>query len=676
MRARNIGSVVYPCGADSISLRLRQFTSRITQHLITNAYLKQEIHLAEVGRALSNFLEDQLSPANLGLSQGARIHLDHFRSFLHSYYIEKFNYWPPVRSTFPKPLYRAMYFDFRNLYDLLVDLESTDSLQDQRPASGGICVLQNVQAFDKRHKYLPLPHPLPLLPDNVDDQLKRQSQLSIFASRLGAKQAKSERYMAVKTALSDATNSSNASLMSSKIVKAYLGFERAWIRKHEEKVSVRDARKVRWLLIYGCLQMLAAALRAPKEVKDVDSPTYALCCLVPSALPWTADTKALIGPHEPSINFPASVGRSDMEKALPATPELSIHPDCETDDYFSSAHAGKVVPFRERPMTSAGTKATLSSTKISSSRSATNLIRNASVRSIKRLSFVSRRNSIVKPTTANFCEILVHGYGNGLNKTILDPPKIRTSYSWDEPVTPYEITVSPQSPAQDKLDQDLDAIVMPLRIKPKPTPLVIHEADIPEEKPLRHLEHFNNYTGSDVLSDDALVVSSSETGSESRTPPESSRSTSPTSGSSQEELPTLIHSGVTRNSSVTTSSATLSPLTPVDQDIDREIEAPIIRRSMSLDRFVLENTANNDAQHILAYSLHSSTEVKDDKGNEVSVHDTIGLSLSKNIRRKRESIRMSLMRTSKPKGEWRRSLGHLSLSNGDTIEALAESMPA
>ncbi|KAK3065210.1 hypothetical protein LTS18_005996 [Coniosporium uncinatum] len=58
------------------------------------------------------------------------------------------------------------------------------------------------------------------------------------------------------------------------------------------------------------------------------------------------------------------------------------------------------------------------------------IARNSSFKSIKALSkpFSSRRNSIqVKPQQSPFCEILVHGYGNGLNATIIDPPGANTS---------------------------------------------------------------------------------------------------------------------------------------------------------------------------------------------------------------------------------------------------------
>ena len=117
--------------------------SRLTKALITRAYLEMDIHLGRVSAVLRNFLEDDFSSAYFGLSDGGRAHLDKFRSFLHSFYVEKFGYWPPPQGvTFPRALYKALHHDFKNLYDFLKDEESSSDISTQKPASGGICVLQ------------------------------------------------------------------------------------------------------------------------------------------------------------------------------------------------------------------------------------------------------------------------------------------------------------------------------------------------------------------------------------------------------------------------------------------------------------------------------------------------------------------------------------------------------
>lgn len=404
--------------------------NRVTKALITRAYLEMDLHLGRVTAALSNFLEDDLSSTHLGLPQATRNHLDRFRSFLHAFYVEKFGYWPPPEGcTFSKALYRSMYFDFRNLYDYLVDLESTNDIHQQKPASGGICVLQNVQAFDRRHKYAALPHPMPLVPETPSSQSRRQSQKTLVAFKLGTKAAKTERILSARAAMTAATNSKDATVTQFPLVRAYMRFEREWADRPDEKVTIADARKVRWILIYAVLQMLVSVTRAPTEVRESEEPAYPLCCLVTGTLPWknggrpfhTARLESSEPPPAYSVGSVLDLQLADVkDKSLPSTP--SIHPDCEANDYFThtnTSHTGMTSIGRRASITSIEPPAPL---RIGQSYQGSPVKRNSSIRSLRRLTspFASRRNSVVAPRRKeSFHEIVIHGYGNGLNETIV-----------------------------------------------------------------------------------------------------------------------------------------------------------------------------------------------------------------------------------------------------------------
>ncbi|KAF2796092.1 hypothetical protein K505DRAFT_238574 [Melanomma pulvis-pyrius CBS 109.77] len=402
--------------------------SRLTKALITRSYLDMDIQLDRVMLAVSNFLEDDLSPAFLGLSDGGRMHLDRFRSFLHGFYVEKFGYWPPPKdSSFSKALYKSMYFDFKYLYDYLVDLESTADISSQKPASGGICVLQNVESFDKRHRFTALPHPLPLLPEHVPMKKRTQSQKTLRALTLGSKQAKTERYMTTRAALTLATNSRDITVTSCPLVQSYMRFERQCaLNQRDEKVKMADARKIRWLLVYGTLQYLISAIRAPKEVRDTEGPTYPLCCLVTEKSPWQIGVKALTAPAVATVNVPEAINTYLSESGCDSsdnTPKaLTIQPDCQTGEYFTHTNPD-ATPMASRPV----------SVEIPSPLRLSSPTRNSSVRSFRRLSFSSLgswKNTVVLKTPAQpYCEILVHGYGNGLNETIVDPPSQTVSRS-------------------------------------------------------------------------------------------------------------------------------------------------------------------------------------------------------------------------------------------------------
>ena len=345
-----------------------EIISRVSKALITRAHLEMDLRLEHAGRILSSFLDDELSGAFLGFGNAARTHLDRFKSFLHGYYVCKYGYWPPPsnqgsKKALSKSTYRSMYFEFRNLYEYLVDEESNSSTQDNKPAEGGLCVLQNVDAFDRRYKYTSLPHALPLIPKATTPSLGQQQIKGSFGALKWnwisfSKQSKAERRIASLSALRAATNSYNITVMEDPLVHAYMRFEKECTMKKEEKVSNADARKVRWILVYAILQTLISVTRAPKEVRDTEGLTYPLCCQVAGTPPWQ------VGIPKKTLRQATVSNRVSLCK--PAI-KVDTRPDM---DYFS-----------HRP------KGTSRSSSIKSP----------------------------QPRKASCSEILVHGYENGTN---------------------------------------------------------------------------------------------------------------------------------------------------------------------------------------------------------------------------------------------------------------------
>ncbi len=287
-----------------------------------------DLRLEHAGETLGNFLEDEMSGSYLGLGLDARAHLERFRSFLHSFYVQKYGYWPPPQTkrnskTLPKSTYRTMYFEIRNLYEYLVDPSSSDSFQNDRPADGGICVLQNVKAFDKRHKYTTLSHSLPLLPQLSREMISQKTHG--LAKIFGSKQLRVDRRVAACAALSAATNPNDMAVMECRLVREYLKFEKSWSMSEEERISCADGRKVRWILIYAMLQTLISVTRAPQEVRDTEDVSYPLCCQIAGTPPWGASTKAR----------PFDEGHLKTDVRV-STPVSQIRPD---NDYFVSKRA-------------------------------------------------------------------------------------------------------------------------------------------------------------------------------------------------------------------------------------------------------------------------------------------------------------------------------------------------
>jgi len=409
-----------------------KLNSRLTKALITRASLEVDIHLGQVTSALSRFLEEDFSPAYLGLTYGARNHLEQFRGFLHGFYVQKFGYWPPPRgSSFPKALYKSMYYDFKNLYDFLVDEESSTDISSQAPASGGICVLQNVDNFDKRHKFAAQLHPLPLLPA---DPTRKESAAILRRRSLSPEYNKGSQIQVASVALARATNSENEGVMNSRIVHAYMHYEATYgltSSLKDERVSIVDARKIRWLVIYGTLQYLVSALHAPKEVRDTETPDYPLCCLVSEKSSWNGHSEVRTSLATTSVASVATPPPSTERPLTSSSDAKEIKPDCSREDYFSSRPASRPA---SRPMsrrTSIDNAASIKSGATTPKASA----RSGISRSLS--AKLTRRNSSVL-ANQQYCEIMVHGFGNGLNETVSQPQTSDQDHDHteDRPISP------------------------------------------------------------------------------------------------------------------------------------------------------------------------------------------------------------------------------------------------
>jgi hypothetical protein len=386
-----------------------------------------DMRLDHIGRRLSSFLSDDLSEAHLGLSGSARAHLDKFRSFLQSYYVAKLGYHPPASceagsTSFPKNIYGQMCTEFQKLYDYLVDPQLTHSDSIPVDRQGGICVWQNVQAFDQRHKYQPLVYPYPLLPEAEDSQPKPTLSKRLSWAPRRADKMKPDPRLVAFSSLTKATNHRNSTLYECTLVRGYRGFEKECVFSpikgdKRDKLSQTEARKVRWILVYTILQTLIAATKAPEQVRDTQNVPYNLCVLTAGCPPWKE--------HRPSSTFlrtQTDQGKEDFNKSLstlttesdPSTPIDEIKPDI---DYFALMH-------RPQPQR----RSSESTTSLRTSKAGT-------VR--KALSTLGNMPELQhpRPKRASFHEILVHGYGNGTNKVNITAGRAASTAAVPEPET-------------------------------------------------------------------------------------------------------------------------------------------------------------------------------------------------------------------------------------------------
>ncbi|EME39266.1 hypothetical protein DOTSEDRAFT_56706 [Dothistroma septosporum NZE10] len=404
--------------------------SKTSKALISRASLEMELHTARVIKAVGTFLEEELGPECHGLSRPMRDHLDRFRSTLHCFYVNTMGYFPPDSgSPVNKQLWQSMHDDFRCLYDYLADTHSTIDLTSSRGLSGGICTIQNTTVFNQRHGYVPLPHPVPLLPRDGTRQATKPPQKGLRSFMLGrsgtAPQPRLRSH--VKQALATASNADNSDVISNRLVQEYIRFEGVRL---EEKVTLSESRKVRWLLIYGVLQMLISMTRAPSEVQDSKSPLYSMCILTSGCPPWEQPATTLEGIEQPAKQLTADTAA--VREALEED-RISIHPDCEAEsaeDYFALTSLNR--SDSDRSLTQLPQSSSPQLSRTASIRSSVNTLHRSVVGSLQsRRNSVnsdgilrSRRNSVRRDSflyapkkMASFCEILVEGYGNGADES-------------------------------------------------------------------------------------------------------------------------------------------------------------------------------------------------------------------------------------------------------------------
>lgn len=395
-----------------------------------------DMRLALCSQKLGTFLSDELSDAYLGIPSSAKNHLEKFRSFLHTLYIAKLGYYPPSIDygigVFPKSILNQMVSDFKKLYEFLVDTSFTPRNLIPAAQYGGICVMQNVQAFDHLYKHAPLDHPLPLLPQITEYEYKKS--VGKLRRRLSLPNTKStpDKRLLTCAALLKATNWDKSNLNECSIVRAYRGFERdcvfsSPIDKHDT-LSQTDGRKVRWLLIYSILQTLISATDIPQQVRDTQNVQYNLCVTTPGSPPWDQPSR----PCE--VLYRLRTGQPEQEdedftkiETGRRTASLELKPDI---DYQAIQ--------RKNQHSRAKSDNTSTILRSNSFKSRTSTIRRA-------LSSLGNMPELQhpKPSRISYHEIVVHGYGNGTNDVKFTDVSTTTIPEVEEP--------QPKSPAESQI---------------------------------------------------------------------------------------------------------------------------------------------------------------------------------------------------------------------------------
>ncbi|RPA91525.1 hypothetical protein L873DRAFT_1714018 [Choiromyces venosus 120613-1] len=284
-------------------------------------------------------------PTTSAANPPARIAFDKFQKFLVKHYQARFGSWPPQTpdGRFTRMLYVQLSRDFSALYDYLVDREvcwsgapptafkpplgnhhpvqpSSSTTSTRKIIKSGsphwraddddLQMTDILLAFDDKHNYPHIPHPFPLVPPTMSPpaKLKLTSNASSAAGRFfqGATRRgsipphlpsnstpfiNSATEKAAALSLSESTNIESllSASTSNSLVDAFAKHEKS---TPPAEVDPHDARKGRWLLIYGILQTLATVSVDAPGLRWTDKVDYFLCAKLRGTPPWKGGTGA------------------------------------------------------------------------------------------------------------------------------------------------------------------------------------------------------------------------------------------------------------------------------------------------------------------------------------------------------------------------------------------------
>jgi len=271
--------------------------------LLERSHLELGARIQEAENRLSTFNFDEMWTGSEVQVHPSRAIFDQFRHFLQQFYTKATKKWPPRKvqefdeSWLTRSLVWVLQKDFGALYDYHVDRGVVWSQEKEREMPHRKTVRQSdgqnaevnsidiplakiFTSFDRRHKCPHIPYPYPLLPASaLDGEGKKQSRPRFFRSK--SKELEKRTLLAFAEA-------SNATLLgpdvtTNGLLEAFLKFEKTDDLGDSDP---QDARKARWILLYGVLQILATlSVDVPDVCFDGDV-SYFLNPRLKGTPPW------------------------------------------------------------------------------------------------------------------------------------------------------------------------------------------------------------------------------------------------------------------------------------------------------------------------------------------------------------------------------------------------------
>jgi len=274
--------------------------SNTTCVLLNHAHMELQARIQEMEYRLSTFDFDNSWGSGAAAVSDSRKSYNRFRLALKAHYETQHKHWPPRgcqednNKWLTRLLIGQLQKDFAALYITYVDrstkgLELSADIECDRKcvaissnrvdSKHEIDLEKRLAIWDHKHKYAHFPKSLPtLLATLAANGKTNQTKSGLFSSKNKTLE---------KQAIQAYENSRNINLQtgitSNPLVERFRQFEKT---DHPGKLDPREARKERWMLIYGVLQVLATISVDTPHLYFRDNVSYFLNPRLKGTPPW------------------------------------------------------------------------------------------------------------------------------------------------------------------------------------------------------------------------------------------------------------------------------------------------------------------------------------------------------------------------------------------------------
>ncbi|KAI4097475.1 MAG: hypothetical protein LQ344_000207 [Seirophora lacunosa] len=282
-----------------------KFITDQSRVLMDAAYLEMEDRLHRAQRWLLAFDFSSMWPMSSAPQSTGRACFDRLRKWLCKYYENAFLHWPPTNDAtwLTRDMVVRLKSDFHSLYDYLVDRDIVFDGTYYRPNSRWVMNSKSGQAFkadtneipltdillgfDNKNGFPHIPHPCCLAPPSTPAHNKPKAVPFNFKKPSSPTDVTANsRRKALSYAEASNVYTLRDQFVHTELISNFIRFEQSDM---VESVDPFEARRGRWILIYGILQILATISVDSPKLRYKEGAQYHLSPTMKGIVPWAED---------------------------------------------------------------------------------------------------------------------------------------------------------------------------------------------------------------------------------------------------------------------------------------------------------------------------------------------------------------------------------------------------